>query len=115
MSFVYRIYAHTFCLLRQFTSVHSLYSKLADEDDLHGVISAVVGLAGRWQELGIALKLRQGDLDTISTSAQSPDGYLRKLLTLWLKQSYNVCITIIHLVMEFWSAHWAVILLGLMN
>ena len=79
------------------------------------MISAVAGLAGRWQELGIALKLRQGDLDTIySTSAQSPDGYLRKMLTLWLKQSYNVCITNT-LVLKFWSAHWAVILLGLPN
>ena len=80
------------------------------------MISAVADLAGRWQELGIALKLRQGDLDTMySTSAQSPDSCLRKMLTLWLKQSYNVCITNIYLVLKFWSAHWAVILLGLPN
>ena len=63
----------------------------ADEDDLHGVISAVEDLAGRWQEFGIALKLRISDLDAIhSTSAQSPDVCLRKMLTLWLRQNYNV-------------------------
>ena len=70
----------------------------ADEDDLHDVISAVTDLAGRWQHLGIALRLRSGDLESIlSASAHSPSDCLRKLLTLWLKQNYNVCITLIYI------------------
>ena len=38
---------------------------LADVDDLHDVISAVTKLAGRWQDLGIALRLHSGDLDAM--------------------------------------------------
>ena len=67
---------------------------LAGEDDLHDVISAVTDLAGRWQNLGIALRLRLGDLDAIFlASAHSPSDCLRRVLTLWLRQNYNVCIT----------------------
>ena len=69
---------------------------LADEDDLHDVISAVADLAGRWQDLGTSLRLRSGDLDSIfSASAHTPRNCLRKVLTLWLRQNYNVCITLI--------------------
>ena len=83
----------------------------AVEDDLHDVISAVADLAGRWQEFGIALKLRISDLNAIhSTSAQSTNVCLRKMLTLWLRQNYNVCITLIYLVLNVWSVHWATIL-----
>ena len=70
---------------------------LADEDDFHDVISAVTNLAGRWQHLGSSLRLRPGDLDAIlSASAHSPSDSLRKVLTLWLRQNYNVCITLIY-------------------
>ena len=78
---------------------------LADEDDLHDVISTVADLAGSWRALGIALKLRQGDLDSIVlASAHSPGDCLGKMLTLWLKQNYNVCITLMSLVLKFCSA-----------
>ena len=71
---------------------------LADEDDLRDVISAVTNLAGRWQHLGIALRLRSCDLDAIlSASAHSPSDCLIKALTLWLKQNYNVCITLVYI------------------
>ena len=70
---------------------------LADEDDFHDVISAVTNLAGRWQHLGSSLRLRPGDLDAIlSASAHSPSDSLRKVLTLWLRQNYNVRITLIY-------------------
>ena len=70
---------------------------LADEDDFHDVISAVTNLAGRWQHLGSSLRLRPGDLDAIlSASAHAPSDSLRKVLTLWLRQNYNVCITLIY-------------------
>ena len=70
---------------------------LVDEDDLHDVISAVVDLAGRWQDLGTSLRLRLGDLDAIlSASAHTPRDCLRKVLTLWLRQNYNVCITLVY-------------------
>ena len=81
---------HKSCLLPLFL--------LADEDDLHDVISAVTGLAGRWQHLGSSLRLRSSDLEAIlSASAHSPSDCLRKVLTLWLRQSYNVCIYNTHM------------------
>ena len=70
---------------------------LADEDDFHDVISAVTNLAGRWQHLGSSLRLRPVDLDAIlSASAHSPSDSLKKVLTLWLRQNYNVCITLMY-------------------
>ena len=66
--------------------------QLAGEDDLRDVRSAVADLAGRWEDLGISLGVRPGDLGTIlSASAHSPSSCLREMLLLWLRQSYNVC------------------------
>ena len=80
--------------MRYFTEVvcyHCVFP-FADEDDLHDVRSAVSGLAGKWQDLGSSLRLRSSDLDGIlSASAHSPSDCLRKVLMLWLRQSYNVC------------------------
>ena len=68
---------------------------LAGEDDLQIVRSAVTSLAGRWKDLGFSLGMRAGDLDTIlSANANSPNDCLREMLLRWLKQSYNVCTTI---------------------
>ena len=64
---------------------------LADEDDLRDVISAVASLAGRWKDLGISLGMRAGDLDTIlSNNPHHSSDRLREVLTLWLRQNYNV-------------------------
>ena len=60
-------------------------SWLVGEDDLQDVRSAVANLAGRWKDLGISLGINSSKLDTIN----SADG-LREMLTLWLKQSYDV-------------------------
>ena len=65
--------------------------QLVGEDDLRDVRSAVADLAGRWEDLGISLGVRPGDLDAIlSASAHSPSSCLREMLLLWLRQSYNV-------------------------
>ena len=66
--------------------------QLVGEDDLRDVRSAVADLAGGWEDLGISLGVRPGDLDAIlSASAHSPSSCLKKTLVLWLRQSYNVC------------------------
>ena len=93
---VSQISDHDVCLWTSSQKSATTVFLLADEDDLHDVISTVTGLAGRWQDLGSSLRLRSGDLDAIlSASAHSPSDCLRKMLTLWLRQSYNVCITLI--------------------
>ena len=63
----------------------------ADEDDLRDVISVVVALAERWQDLGISLGLHQDDLIAILTnSPHSCNTCLKEMLTLWLRQNYKV-------------------------
>jgi len=70
---------------------------LAGEDDLQDVISAVIDLTGRWKDLGISLGVRSSDLDTIlSNNPHSSSNCLREMLLQWLKQSYNVRITVIY-------------------
>jgi len=64
---------------------------LADEDDLKDVRSAVVDLVGRWQDLGVSLGIRQSNLDAIlSDNRYFSSDCLRKMLSLWLRQSYKV-------------------------
>ena len=68
---------------------------LADEDDLRDMISAVTSLAGRWKDLGISLGVRASDLDTIlANNPHSSNNCLREVLSLWLRQGYNVCTTL---------------------
>ena len=53
---------------------------LVDEGDLQDVTSAVADLAGRWQDLGVSLRICLGDLNAIiSVSAHSPSDCLRKV------------------------------------
>ena len=61
---------------------------LVDEDDLRDVRSAVVHLAGRWKDLGISLGIHSSKLDAFDSHSTSD--CLREILTLWLRQSYNV-------------------------
>ena len=69
---------------------------LTGEDDLRDVMSAVKNLAGMWKDLGISLGLRPSDLKSILTAnPHSPDDCLREMILQWLKQSYNVCFTLI--------------------
>ena len=69
---------------------------LADEDDLRDMISAMTSLAGRWKDLGISLGVRAGDVDTIlANDPHSSNDCLREVLSLWLRQGYNVCSTLI--------------------
>lgn len=66
---------------------------LAGEYDLRDVRAAVALIAGKWKDLGISLGLHPGDLDGIQpANADSSGDFLRMMLSLWLKQSYDVSI-----------------------
>ena len=67
---------------------------LTGEDDLRDVRSAVSDLAGNWKDLGDCLRIRLSDLANIRFP--SPSECLREVLTLWLKQCYNVRTTLVH-------------------
>lgn len=61
----------------------------ADENDLVVVRSAVADLTERWKDVGIYLGICWSDQDTIP-STNCPSDYLSKMLTMWLKQDYDV-------------------------
>ena len=64
---------------------------LAGVGDMRDVRSAVVGVAGRWQDLGISLGLHLSDLEAIlSDNPHSSSDCLRESLKLWLRQHYEV-------------------------
>jgi len=66
---------------------------LAGEDDIYDVISAVIKLAGKWKDLGIALGVHPSDLDAIQSDyPHSSSDCLRETLLKWLRQNYHVCI-----------------------
>ena len=66
--------------------------KLSDEDDLRDVKKEVIDLAGMWQDLGTSLGIRMSDMESIhSANSHFPTNCLSQTLTLWLRQSYDVC------------------------
>ena len=62
---------------------------LVGENDLGAVKTAVAGLAGQWHDFGLALGIRNCDLESIQPSS-NPTVCLRKMLVQWLKQNYDV-------------------------
>ena len=67
----------------------------AGEDDLRDVIQSVVVLAGRWEDLGLCLRLRIIDLHAIQSNyPHSSNECLREMLCLWLRQCYSVSATL---------------------
>ena len=70
---------------------------LAGVSFLQDVKLAVADLAKKWQMLGITLGIRAADLDFIQ-SAKPPsfDRYLRDMLSLWLRQQYDVRTKVVH-------------------
>ena len=60
------------------------------EDDLVDVAEEVMDLASRWHSLGLALRLKSAELDTISTKNHTnPTECLRDMLLAWLQQRYD--------------------------
>ena len=83
------LYAYMYCC----TNLDFVIQQLSDEDDFKDVKQEVIDLAGRWQDLGSSLGIRMSDMETIqSAHASSPNDCLSKMLLLWLRQSYKVCV-----------------------
>ena len=69
------------------TNVTKLSSS-TEEDDLYDVIKDLTPLAARWKDIGIALRLRSGELDKIDSD--NPNRCLSYVIENWLKRNYNV-------------------------
>ena len=61
------------------------------EDDLVDVIEEVMDVAARWRSVGLALRLRVAELDTISSKNHTdPTECLKDMLLAWVQQHYNI-------------------------
>ena len=60
------------------------------EDDLVDVMKKVMDMASKWRPLGLALRLKSAQLDTISSKNHTdPTECLRDMLLSWLQQCYD--------------------------
>eukprot|EP00731_Ephydatia_muelleri_P005999 Em0003g247a len=61
------------------------------EDNLVDVIEEVMDVAARWRSVGLALRLRVAELDTISSKNHTdPTECLKDMLLAWVQQHYNI-------------------------
>ena len=68
---------------------HTLF--FPGEDNLVDVIEEVMDVAARWRSVGLALRLRVAELDTISSKNHTdPTECLKDMLLAWVQQHYNI-------------------------
>ena len=61
------------------------------EDDLVDVVEEVMDLAAKWNLLGLSLRLKAAELDTISAKNHTnPTECLKDMLLTWLQQRYDI-------------------------
>ena len=54
------------------------------------MLSQLLPIASRWENLGLALKLRPHVIDTIKTNRTGVEGRLIDVLSKWLKKADNI-------------------------
>ena len=60
------------------------------EDDLVDVVEEVMDVASKWRSLGLTLRLKPAELNTISSKNHTdPTECLRDMLLAWLQQHYD--------------------------
>lgn len=66
------------------------FQSLPDIDDLFEVSSMLCDEAVRWRQIGLALRIRDPELDQIAVKFNNdPENCLREMLKHWLKQSFD--------------------------
>ena len=61
------------------------------EDDLVDVVEEVMDLAAHWRSIGLSLRLKAAELDTISSKNHTnPAECLKDMLLAWLQQHYDI-------------------------
>ena len=72
-------------------SQQPLYPDTVAEDDLFHVYKEMIPLASEWQDITLAMGIKQSDIDTIHTQYPGlPYGCLKAALGKWLRKGYNV-------------------------
>ena len=68
-----------------------LFFSPSEEDDHYDIIKELTSLAARWKDIGIALRLKNGQLNEIeSKNPGKPQRCLSDVIENWLKRNYNV-------------------------
>ena len=83
---------HTICQQTkyQLKDLNYLMSYYSGEEDTYDVYSEVVGLAGRWSNMCLALRLLPSDRSTIAAAHPgNPHDCLQAVVVQWLQKSYN--------------------------
>ena len=81
--------------MRQQSRIHAFHLKLicvfTGEDDIFLVYEALFPKAAMWRNIGMALGVQMGDLDTIdATYPCKPSDCLRSVLERWVRKGYCV-------------------------
>jgi len=86
------IHVHTICQQTkyQLKDLNQLMSHYSGEEDTYDVYSEVVGLAGRWSNMCLALRLLPSDQSTIAAAhPRNPHDCLQAVVVQWLQKGYN--------------------------
>ena len=65
-----------------------MLSTATDKDDLADIIRELTDVTAKWKNIGIILGILDSRLESIK--GDSPQDYLREMLSMWLQKSYNV-------------------------
>ena len=66
------------------------HSAVSGIDDLQDVVAKLLPAASKWRSIGLALRLSDGDLETVRDDNQRTQERLTGMLRLWLNRSYDV-------------------------
>ena len=74
----------------QLKALNQFMSHYSGEEDTYDVYSEVIGLAGRWSNMCLALRLLPSDRSKIeATHPGNPDQCLEAVIVKWLQKCYN--------------------------
>ena len=73
------------------SSILEVVEVSADKDDLSEVRSALLPIASRWKDIGIELKPKPADLDTMQAAhPYYPEDCLKNAVSQWLRKGYSI-------------------------
>ena len=71
------------------TSLFIMSFNISGSDDIFEVKVQLTSIDSKWREIGLALGLKQSQLNTISSENSHTPDCLTKMLELWLNKSYD--------------------------
>lgn len=76
---------HILCSILSAFCISSLLGNKLTSDDLVCVLEEVLDVSANWYDLGLQLKVRTAELDSIRAQTSTPKIQLREMLNIWLR------------------------------